>query len=519
MAAGRLTHTLALASRSIRADENRLLSHILRGGVNLFLVFLMIVAVADMGRNDAPGQVIFMIVAAINAVAVLLAGIAFFPSTITEEKEARTLGLLRMADVGPLAIIGGKVLPRLMLIVVLLVIQIPITLLAITLGGVTWEQVVQTFLALIISSITLCSIATVISIFCSSTRNSASLLVSLLIITPIAFGMMIWGIYELFGRSVADAIGEWMENWVLPASPLPYIPVFGVMGGTADTVWTPTFIYFTAVNLIVAGGFFFIGWLSFDRAIDTTGQSDLPRPVGLKLSGKSRSSRRSWSASIAWKDFWFIGGGYVGFTIRMLLYPILAIGLSLLVDRNSMVNIGDYLFGITIGCIPIEVAVLASRLFRHDLDNFTWSSLLMLPRTLGGVVIEKLWGAAIALVPSFFWLFFSFILDPELVHEVVRSIDRDPEVLFLILMWLAEFVMAALMITFFSLKSRYGAIPLTIFILIVGNITYFTFLFGLLELREVEGAFMFACFICFVISVVLLEQTRKTLVMLAARDS
>lgn len=515
MAAGRLTHTMALAGRSVRADENRVLMHILRGAVMCFLTFLIMVGVWEMGSNDAPGQLLFFFICLINLASVVLASVAFFPSTITEEKEARTLGLLRMADVGPMAIIAGKVMPRLGIILVLLAIQIPIVLLAITLGGVTWEQVVRAFLTLMLTSLTLCALATLFSVVCKSTRNSSSLLVVFLIITPISLWLTMWIIAEVWGYSTLSVIQENLQTWLWPLLPITHL--FEFAGGT--TLFDPQFVYFVSTHLVASALLFLIGWVLFDRAIDSTGQAELPRPVGLKLmTARERSSRRAWSKSLAWKDYWFVGGGIVGFGIRMVLYPLLAVGVAALDSGSAMVNVGDYLFGITLGCIPIELAIICSRVFRHDLDNFTWSSLLMLPRTLGGVVGEKLLGCVATLIPSVGWFCFSFLLEPEILRDIMRDISREPEVLFAILMMVAQVITGSIMITYFSLRTRYGAIPFTIFVLGIGNIVYWMFIGIIAQPRDVSGPLMFNCFICFVTSVILLENTRKTLVMLGERD-
>ena len=78
-----------------------------------------------------------------------LAGPLMFATCITEEKEEQTLGLLRMANVGPLSLLLGKLAPRLASALLILIVQFPFTLLAITLGGVGWSQVFAAFCTLL----------------------------------------------------------------------------------------------------------------------------------------------------------------------------------------------------------------------------------------------------------------------------------------------------------------------------------------------------------------------------------
>lgn len=514
MAAGHLSHTLALAGRSIRADENRVLIHLLRGMVVIFIVFIMMMAVSEMTRNDAPGQGIFYIVATINSFATFLAAIAFFPSTITEEKEARTLGLLRMADVGPMAIIAGKSLPRLGLIVALLVIQIPIVLLAVTLGGVTWQMIVKTFLSLVLTAGVLCGLATFISVMSKSTRTAASVFVAILLLTPIVISIVIGILVYLLGESFLEAIFEPMIPWL---APLVFFTHFFDVGASAG-VWSSEFLYFAAVYVAVAGAFFFLAWLFFDRASDSTAEATTPRPFGLRLRRDSRSSRRPWAASLAWKDFWFVGGGALGFTIRMVGYPLIAVVLSVLNYPHNLTDVELYLFWLTACCLFVEIAVVCSRLFRHDLDNYTWSSLMMLPKSVGNLVWEKSWGASLIIGPSLFWLLFSGLLtDNDIVEEMARGIQRDPEVAFAYLVFFGDVIASALMIVYLSLRTRYGAIPFTIVFNMIGW-TLFGMLMALIQPREPGGPLLFLCFVFFVISVVLVEQIRNRLVFLAAVD-
>ncbi|HBL47256.1 MAG TPA: hypothetical protein DDZ90_28105, partial [Planctomycetaceae bacterium] len=53
-----------------------------------------------------------------------------------------------MAGVNPISLLLGKSLPRLVSALILLSIQFPFTLLAITLGGVTFTQVLATYATL-----------------------------------------------------------------------------------------------------------------------------------------------------------------------------------------------------------------------------------------------------------------------------------------------------------------------------------------------------------------------------------
>ena len=81
-----------------------------------------------------------------------------------------TLGLLRMAGIGPLALLSGKSIPRMFGAVLLLSSQFPFTLLAITLGGVTIHQVTATYYSLLSYTLLLANVA----LFCSVVSRRTS---------------------------------------------------------------------------------------------------------------------------------------------------------------------------------------------------------------------------------------------------------------------------------------------------------------------------------------------------------
>ena len=84
----------------------------------------------------------------LNVALIVLAGISFFATAITEEKEEETLGLLKMAGLNPLGLLLGKSTSRLINTLLLLGVQFPFTLLAVTLGGATVTQIVAGYAAL-----------------------------------------------------------------------------------------------------------------------------------------------------------------------------------------------------------------------------------------------------------------------------------------------------------------------------------------------------------------------------------
>src|SRR5260221_1184627 len=138
---------LALFIRSLREDGRLKFLYFARAGlVSVILLFLFITQ-RQMGWTNAPGLRFFEVVVAVDLVFVILAGVGYFCSAISEEKEEMTLGLLRMTNLNPLSILLGKSTSRLCAAILLFAAQVPFTLLAITLGGISLRQVLAAYVA------------------------------------------------------------------------------------------------------------------------------------------------------------------------------------------------------------------------------------------------------------------------------------------------------------------------------------------------------------------------------------
>src|SRR5688572_9065861 len=130
----------ALFLRSLREDTRARFPTILRA--TLISVVLLFLWSNERSFTDlaAPGRQFFTIVTMLNLGFIGIAALSIFPSAIAEEKEDETLTLLRMTNLSPLAILFGKSTSRLTAALLLLAVQVPFTVLAITLGGVSLQQ-------------------------------------------------------------------------------------------------------------------------------------------------------------------------------------------------------------------------------------------------------------------------------------------------------------------------------------------------------------------------------------------
>ncbi|HEY2082791.1 MAG TPA: hypothetical protein VGI88_08390, partial [Verrucomicrobiae bacterium] len=134
---------LALFERALRLETRSITICLGRAGLlGVILLFLLpIQQLARGGWYGAPGLRFLQEMVWVNLIFITLAGLSYFASAITEEKEEMMLGLLRMTNLNPIAILLGKSTSRLIGAFLLLLVQVPFILLAVTLGGVGLLQV------------------------------------------------------------------------------------------------------------------------------------------------------------------------------------------------------------------------------------------------------------------------------------------------------------------------------------------------------------------------------------------
>ena len=161
--------------RSLRTHCRSGKTYLIRGG--MLLAMLASVASAQMtaGFMGAPGLFLFGSILWISAFLICLGGPAYFASIITEEKEQMTLGLLKMTGLRPVSILLGKSTSQMLGAIALLLVQVPFTVLSITLGGVSLPQVMAGYLALLAHLIFVTNLALLCSVVCRRGKRAATL--------------------------------------------------------------------------------------------------------------------------------------------------------------------------------------------------------------------------------------------------------------------------------------------------------------------------------------------------------
>lgn len=390
-----------LAKLTLTTDVRRPGSHIVRLGL-VFVLYMAVCYFQFLSMRSARGLPLFQSQLLITAFFLSATAVFGFSQTITEEKEEETLGLMRLAEISPLAIILGKTAGLIAEALFLIVIQIPFTVVAITLGGVSWAQVFSAYVALGAYLWLLATVGVLASVLQPTGGKAArwTAIVVLAYFLPLVLvRFSSWG-------------GIARLTVLSPVSlPLRFLEI--TESGFHESPWCSA----VAFGLIAGFACLIVAWLVFDRcALGEVIEGERKKPIV----HRSRI-RRAWSRPILWREYVFVNGGLAWTLIRI------AVQFAILFSVYSIFRL--YIFGAeTLGFAFAWSAIWsgvfaildgswsASRLFRDEIRHRTWSSLVQTPYQLPHLALEKTLGWALGLAPTIVSPFL-FTIAMVIAHE------------------------------------------------------------------------------------------------------
>lgn len=504
---------LALFERSLRLESRSALMTWSRVGLLGIILFVLLPtqAAARAGIYSAPGLDFLEEMVVVNFAFITLAGLSYFASAITEEKEEMMLGLLRMTDLNAVAILLGKSTSRLVGASLLLIVQVPFILLAVTLGGVGLLQITAAYGTLLAYLFLLCNLALLFSVVFRNTAIAAG--VTLLFLLLFLIGpYCLKGIEQIvvanygvnlnagFWPVVNDAISVWRR--ANPPERLVAVFATGFKGPVID---------FQIVSNLSAGVvFFLLAWIVFEPCARAEKGSRAARKWFWQ-----RTTRRSRVPAglkglhaITWKDFTFISGGTRGLLLKIgVLGVLVAFCAALRIwndDQVTMEDFGGMIIWLSVVLTAIWLSVDASRVFKEEVRWKTLSSLTMLPFSVREIAFRKVIGALAGTLPLLVGLFIGCLLAPNGVMEYLKNLFKSPEEFASHLLWILQFIQFLHLTAFLSLVIKRGALPLAIGIQVAGWMFFGIVLMFFTALRGEAAVVLFAtAFICAVIIAVL----------------
>lgn len=444
---------LALLGRSLRVDARSWQSHLVRFGLMAALFVALILALLSSRRLGAPGMQFFYTIAYLDLCFMTLLGINF-STAITEEKEEDTLGLMLMAGISPLGILIGKSGGRLIQAMLLIAVQYPFTLLAITMGGVTQLQVGAVYLALLAYMVLLAGLGALCSTIGSNNRSAASWMIAGL------------SVYFLIPR-LASSTARWIEqnSWNVGSlktvcdllRSLSHLSVFEQMGWILTTAFgDPEFSWQVISNLAAGIICFGLAWLLFGRFSRQPAAEPMTR--GMVARGRSPfrflAPGRPWSNPFLWKDFYFVSGGLGMIPVRIVFCLVLFVVVAMLNPAPHLISAYQVFLSLA---VSIDAARVIARSLNDEIRGQTLSSLSMLPQTSLYMVGSKILGALIGWLPGLAieaLVTIGSVQGRENFHSVcTESIGQFVTTIFILIPHLAALL---------SVYLRWGAVPLSI---------------------------------------------------------
>ena len=518
---------LALFERALRLETRSALMCWSRAGLLgiSLLVLFPIQAMARAGWYGAPGLRFLGQMVWVNLIFITLAGLSYFASAITEEKEEMTLGLLRMTELNPIAILLGKSTSRLIGALLLLLVQVPFIMLAVTLGGVGLPQILAAYGTLLAYMFFLCNLALLFSVVFRNTTTAA--VAALLVLVLFFFGHY-WAAY--IEQSTASSYPMNLNRGVWPI----LTAVIGFwhdatpserLGAIFQTGFTGPVVGFQIWSNLAMGIFFFvIAWIVFDPCTREEKDSAPARQwLWRRTSRRSRiPSHVIGAKAITWKDFTFLGGGKFGLVLKFLVMAVLVAVINIFVlesgSRVTWEGEGATLIGVSLISTIVWLALEASRIFKDEVRWKTLSSLMTLPISVPELAYRKVAGALIGTLPLLAFFVVGVILVPDKVGDFLDAIFREPAAFGMLVVVVLQFILFLHLTTFLSLVIKRGALPLAIAIQYLGGSFFMGFVSFFLFAGGAGVASFVIGFICLVLIVILHRAIGYRLVRAAAEE-
>lgn len=400
-----IKQSLALTERALRYDARIQHGHLLRLLVAVCVIGMLFIAVTV--PNQVPGRFLMQGLMYGNAVLITVLAPIYFGNCITEEKEEKTLSLLVLANISPIALLGGKVFPRLLSIALILLVQIPFALLSITLGGVLLQQLFASYLALFGYLLAIAGFSTLMSV--AFKRSSSAIGMAILglflfhVLSP-----LLWAIGPVVNAvgstQVAGAIHD-SGNWFAGLN------VFFRLGVVTESTFAERWEMLVSKQFVFNCGFGLIclslGLATFNW-FNADPEAEVIRQKRSRLVG---TTQRVWSWPVVWKEYYLIGGGHQMAFIKLIAYTLLIGGTA---GAAWIGNGGPdgLIFGgwLAFMALALECQFLLASSLAFELKDRTWSSLATLPHNVSTLTYSKVAGAMLAMWPGLAWMALFFLI-------------------------------------------------------------------------------------------------------------
>lgn len=425
---------LALVNQTLQRDCRQWSTGFLRAAAVALLLVALMVANAMPGTATGLGFAGWLLW--LDYFGITLAAFSWFAAAICEEREQRTLGLLRMTGVNSLSLMLGKWLPRMIVVQVLLIIQIPLAVLAVTMGGVTNYQILAAYVALSSYTVMMSAVGLFWSAACAHSRRASWWVAAFWlfhVVGPPCVKMFL-------PRGVFGGIIPVPEPLAGPLTTIVYrlhtMSLWRRLNSILATGFGEPIIETQVVsNLLIGAVAFVLAWFVIARLTLYKVEAPVKPPfraskaLGLgrrfaRVRRRSGHIGRCWAWPMAWREFHFVAGGWTLVTSKFFFYPAIALGVMAIASSGSMsfrqvwAQMAGPLF-MTIGMagMLLETAGFGGKLFGAEVHTGTIQELMTLPLSIAKIGYTKLAGVAITLTPAATMFMVGMKLAPDAASE------------------------------------------------------------------------------------------------------
>ena len=467
---------LVFFARALREQTRSVITYVLRAFFVCILLFSLLVAYLTQFTTNAPGLIFLTGILFTNLIISSFLGLVYFATAITEEKEEMTLGLLQMSGLNPVSILLGKSTSRLFAVVLLLLVQVPLAVLAVTLGGVSLLQVWAAYLTTVAYIFFLCNLGLLFSVLSSggrraTARTALSLFIFLIIPKPCLglIALLVDAGHLADEGLIHTFVGGFCIS-LMKTSP------FTQMVFILSTGFSSSPISYQVVASVMWGILFFVvSWVVFDSRTreQKVAAPDRGIPTRERKVLRRFGAGRTWLRALVWKDFHFLAGGKARLTAKTLSFALVLVGcgiayyaISIRIEGRTppfgeLKRTAAWCVLVTVGIVTLfEAGVFASRFLGQEIKWKTLSSTVLLPMSMSRLVGMKSLGVFINFLPNIAFLLIGCCLVPDTIADVMSTGFSNPEIVAGALYVVVCYAFFIYLTTLLSLYTKWGAFAL-----------------------------------------------------------
>lgn len=426
--------------KELRVSSRRRRNYVLRFVYLMLLtIFLTMIWVEEVSRRGSGvyqisrmakiGQLIISFIAWLQFCITQLAAVIMLSTSISDEIYNRTLGLLMTTPVTSFQIVMGKLLSKLLQLILLLAISLPLLAIVRVFGGVPWDYVISSLCMTMTTIILVGSVSLFFSIF---TRRPYKVIIIAFILGGLFWGfmpllaLMVWHTMEL--RSIISEKTLFsVISMVNPYFAMAFNTIKMIEPRSAGSIPSISWLLHCGIMLAVSALILFISMVRVRKVAlrQVTGQLNLSRRKKRSVKNNNEirinpqesvaTIRRITGPPVLWKELRLpiLGRRKIGAFLIGILCLILLLVMYYLCGRENILD--DEETHITFVLIALGIGILSSIVLSatcitSEKESRSWPLLLATTLDERSILIGKWIGILRRCLPAWIWLFVHVII-------------------------------------------------------------------------------------------------------------